>query len=92
LSEALRESFEEVIMQSCLTLIDDGCPKDKSGAGWICGFKTVCWQTRNRSGLLLISTHRYVACAKYLDKKQEMEVEVTCSAQFPKGKEPCLSL
>lgn len=41
---------------------------------------------------LLISTHRYVAHAKYLDKKQEMEIKVTCSAQLPKGKEPLLSL
>lgn len=41
---------------------------------------------------LLISTRRYVAHAKYLDKKQEMEIKVTCSAQLPKGKEPLLSL
>lgn len=35
-------------------------------------------------------THRYVEHAKYLDKKQEMEVKVALSAQFPE--EPFLSL
>lgn len=37
---------------------------------------------------LLMFTYSYVAHVKYLDKKEEMEVKVTCSAQSPKGKEP----
>lgn len=41
---------------------------------------------------LLISTHRHVARAKYLDKRQEMEIKVACPAQFPKGKQPLVPL